>query len=85
VEGLDLTRRFYITRRRQRSLPPLGTAFIDFLKENLPNGLNLSSNTSGFKQDGFIPGQIQAREPAVRGVLSVRRSTAEATSQSRIG
>jgi DNA-binding transcriptional LysR family regulator len=37
VEGLDLTRRFYITRRRQRSLSPLGTAFIDFLKESLPN------------------------------------------------
>jgi DNA-binding transcriptional LysR family regulator len=37
VEGLDLTRRFYITRRRQRSLSPLGTAFIDFLKEHLPN------------------------------------------------
>jgi len=36
VEGLDLTRRFYITRRRQRSLSPLGAAFIDFLKENLP-------------------------------------------------
>jgi DNA-binding transcriptional LysR family regulator len=37
MEGLDLTRRFYITRRRQRSLSPLGAAFIDFLKENLPN------------------------------------------------
>jgi DNA-binding transcriptional LysR family regulator len=36
VEGLDLTRRFYITRHRQRSLSPLGAAFIDFLKENLP-------------------------------------------------
>jgi DNA-binding transcriptional LysR family regulator len=37
VEGLDLTRRFYITRHRQRSLSPLAAAFIDFLKENLPN------------------------------------------------
>jgi DNA-binding transcriptional LysR family regulator len=37
VEGLDLTRRFYITRHRQRSLSPLASAFIDFLKENLPN------------------------------------------------
>jgi DNA-binding transcriptional LysR family regulator len=36
VEGLDLTRHFYITRHRQRSLSPLGAAFIDFLKENLP-------------------------------------------------
>jgi len=34
---LDLTRRFYITRHRQRSLSPLAAAFIDFLKENLPN------------------------------------------------
>ena len=37
VEGLDLTRHFYITRHRQRSLSPLGAAFIDFLKEDLPN------------------------------------------------
>jgi DNA-binding transcriptional LysR family regulator len=37
VEGLDLTRHFYITRHRQRSLSPLGAAFIDFLKQNLPN------------------------------------------------
>lgn len=37
VEGLDLTRRFYITRHRQRSLSPLASAFIDFLKKNLPN------------------------------------------------
>jgi DNA-binding transcriptional LysR family regulator len=36
VEGLDLTRHFYITRHRQRSLSPLGAAFIDFLKQNLP-------------------------------------------------
>lgn len=36
VEGLDLTRHFYLTRHRQRSLSPLGAAFIDFLKENLP-------------------------------------------------
>jgi len=37
VEGLDLTRRFYITRHRQRSLSPLASAFIDFLKETLPS------------------------------------------------
>ena len=37
VEGLALTRHFYITRHRQRSLSPLGAAFIDFLKENLSN------------------------------------------------
>jgi DNA-binding transcriptional LysR family regulator len=36
VEGLDLTRRFYLTRHRQRSLSPLGSAFIEFLKQNLP-------------------------------------------------
>jgi DNA-binding transcriptional LysR family regulator len=35
VEGLDLTRHFYITRHRQRSPSPLGAAFIDFLKQNL--------------------------------------------------
>jgi DNA-binding transcriptional LysR family regulator len=37
VEGLDLTRRFFITRHRQRSLSPLAGAFIDFLKETPPN------------------------------------------------
>jgi DNA-binding transcriptional LysR family regulator len=37
VEGLDLTRHFFISRHRQRSLSPLGAALIDFLKENLPH------------------------------------------------
>jgi DNA-binding transcriptional LysR family regulator len=33
VEGLELTRRFFITRHRQRSASPLAAAFIEFLKE----------------------------------------------------
>ena len=37
VEGLELTRRFFITRHRQRSPSPLADAFIEFLKENRPN------------------------------------------------
>jgi DNA-binding transcriptional LysR family regulator len=37
VEGLELTRRFFITRHRQRSPSPLAAAFIEFLKENRPN------------------------------------------------
>jgi DNA-binding transcriptional LysR family regulator len=36
VEGLELTRRFFITRHRQRSSSPLAAAFIEFLKENRP-------------------------------------------------
>lgn len=32
VEGLDLTRRFYLTTHRRRSLSPLATAFIEELK-----------------------------------------------------
>ena len=35
IEGLNLTRRFFITRHRQRSLSPLGSAFMEFLKEHL--------------------------------------------------
>jgi DNA-binding transcriptional LysR family regulator len=35
VEGLDLNRSFYLTRHRQRSLSPLGEAFIDVLKKAL--------------------------------------------------
>ena len=36
VDGLELTRRFFITRHRQRSASPLAVAFSDFLKKNLP-------------------------------------------------
>jgi DNA-binding transcriptional LysR family regulator len=35
VEGLNLTRSFFVTRHRQRSLSPLGSAFMEFLKEHL--------------------------------------------------
>ena len=35
VEGLDLTRRFYLTTHRRRSLSPLAAAFIEELKEVL--------------------------------------------------
>ena len=35
VEGVDLTRSFYLTRHRQRSLSPLGEAFIEVLKKGL--------------------------------------------------
>jgi DNA-binding transcriptional LysR family regulator len=34
VEGLSLTRSFYLTRHKMRSLSPLGEAFYTFLKEN---------------------------------------------------
>jgi DNA-binding transcriptional LysR family regulator len=37
VEGLELIRRFFITRHRQRSPSPLAAAFIEFLRENRPN------------------------------------------------
>jgi DNA-binding transcriptional LysR family regulator len=37
VEGLELIRRFFITRHRQRSTSPLAAAFIEFLRENRPN------------------------------------------------
>jgi DNA-binding transcriptional LysR family regulator len=36
VEGLNLSRSFFLTRHRQRSLSPLAAAFIDFLRQNLP-------------------------------------------------
>jgi DNA-binding transcriptional LysR family regulator len=32
VEGLNLTRSFFLTRHRKRSLSPLGAAFIEFLQ-----------------------------------------------------
>ena len=35
VDGVDLTRSFYLTRHRQRSLSPLGEAFIAVLKDYL--------------------------------------------------
>jgi DNA-binding transcriptional LysR family regulator len=35
VEGLDLTRAFYLTRHRQRSLSPLAGALIAFMKDHL--------------------------------------------------
>jgi len=35
VEGLNLTRGLYITRHRQRSLSPLASAFLEFLKKHL--------------------------------------------------
>jgi DNA-binding transcriptional LysR family regulator len=35
IEGLNLTRSFFITRHRQRSLSPLGSAFLECLKQNL--------------------------------------------------
>jgi hypothetical protein len=35
VEGLDLTRSFFLAHHRQRSLSPLGLAFIELLKEHL--------------------------------------------------
>jgi DNA-binding transcriptional LysR family regulator len=38
VEGVDLTRHFYLTRHRQRSLSPLGEAFIAVLKEHVRAG-----------------------------------------------
>lgn len=38
IEGVDLTRSFYLTRHRQRSLSPLGDAFIRFLREALSGG-----------------------------------------------
>jgi DNA-binding transcriptional LysR family regulator len=36
VEGLNLKRSFFLTTHRQRSLSPLCSVFIDFLKEKLP-------------------------------------------------
>jgi DNA-binding transcriptional LysR family regulator len=41
VEGLELTRRFYLTTHRRRSLSPLATAFIELLKEELKGDLGL--------------------------------------------
>jgi DNA-binding transcriptional LysR family regulator len=38
VEGLDLTRAFYLTCHRQRSLSPLAEAFIAFMKGSLQPG-----------------------------------------------
>jgi DNA-binding transcriptional LysR family regulator len=38
IEGVDLTRSFYLTRHRQRSLSPLGDAFIRFLRDALSGG-----------------------------------------------
>jgi DNA-binding transcriptional LysR family regulator len=35
VEGVNLTRGLFITRHRQRSLSPLGAAFLEFLKAQL--------------------------------------------------
>lgn len=35
VDGVDLTRSFYLTRHRQRSLSPLGDAFTRVLKEHI--------------------------------------------------
>jgi DNA-binding transcriptional LysR family regulator len=35
VEGLDLTRSFFLVHHRQRSLSPLGLAFIELLKAHL--------------------------------------------------
>jgi DNA-binding transcriptional LysR family regulator len=35
VEGLNLSRSFFVTRHRQRSLSPLGAAFMEFLKKRL--------------------------------------------------
>jgi DNA-binding transcriptional LysR family regulator len=40
IEGVDLARYFYLTRHRQRSLSPLGEAFIRFLKEALSSLTN---------------------------------------------
>ena len=34
VEGVDLSRPFYLTRHKRRSLSPLASAFSDFLKES---------------------------------------------------
>lgn len=34
VNGLNLTRRFYLTRHKLRSLSPLGEAFLEFIKNN---------------------------------------------------
>ncbi len=39
VEGLDLTRRFYLTTHQRRSLSPLATAFIEELKGEMGTGL----------------------------------------------
>lgn len=41
VAGLELTRRFYLTTHRRRSLSPLATAFIELLKEELKGDLGL--------------------------------------------
>jgi DNA-binding transcriptional LysR family regulator len=38
VEGVDLNRSFYLTRHRQRTLSPLGEAFVDVLKKELRTG-----------------------------------------------
>ncbi len=38
VEGVDLNRSFYLTRHRQRTLSPLGEAFVDVLKKELKTG-----------------------------------------------
>ena len=35
LQGVDLKRSFYLTRLKNRSLPPVGQAFIGFLKERL--------------------------------------------------
>jgi DNA-binding transcriptional LysR family regulator len=35
IEGLNLTRSFFITRHRQRSLSPLGSAFLECLRDHL--------------------------------------------------
>jgi DNA-binding transcriptional LysR family regulator len=41
VEGLNLTRRFYLTTHRRRSLSPLAEAFIELLREELKGSLGL--------------------------------------------
>ena len=42
VEGVELKRKFYLTRLKNRSLSPLGSAFIEYIRSTLISGNSMS-------------------------------------------
>lgn len=44
VQGIDLTRNFYLTYHKDRTPSPLCRAFMEYLEEKFPTGLNLKGD-----------------------------------------
>jgi DNA-binding transcriptional LysR family regulator len=44
IDGLNLNRRFYLTRHKYRSISPICRVFIEFLKTNIADGKALNGN-----------------------------------------